>query len=131
MQLFLKRQREESAGVMLSDSPMNQETETYVYANVFPDNAFATADITGVQCTIDRNSIQNRFCQNCLDTINTLWFTIQPTAEYAIISFEDQTIQSLLNVHPWFSAGNYGIDVEFKVSGDIDLLIHYFASRYE
>lgn len=122
---------EEPAGVMISDSMTDQETETYVHANIFPDNAFAKVDMTGVQYSIDRKSIQNHLCQTCLDTINTMWFTTQPPAEYAIISFENQTIQPLLNAHPWFSAGNYGIDCEFKDSGEIDLLIHYCPSRYE
>lgn len=122
---------EEPSGVMLSDSLMNQETETYVHAYIFPDNAFATVDMTGVQYTIDRNNIQNHLCQTCLDSINSLWFTGQPPAEYAVVSFEEKTIQPLLNAHPWFSAGNYGIDCEFKEDGAIDLLVHYSPNRYE
>lgn len=122
---------EEPAGVMLSDGLMNQETETYVHANIFPDNAYASVDMTGVQYAIDRDSVQGRLCQTCLDSINNLWFTTQPPAEYAVVSFEDRTIQPLLNAHPWFSAGNYGIDCEFKEDGAIDLLVHYCPNRYE
>ena len=44
--------------------------------------------------------------------------------QYAIVSFENRTIQPLRNAHPWFSAGNYGIDCEFKNNGNIDLLVH-------
>lgn len=122
---------EEPAGVMLSDGLMDQETETYVHADIFPDNAFATVDMTGVQYAIDRDSIQSRLCQNCLDSINILWFTTQPPAEYAVISFEDRTIRPLLNSHPWFASGNFGIDCEFKDEGAIDLLIHYSPNRYD
>lgn len=122
---------EEPAGVMLSDSLIKQETETYVHANIFPDNAFATVDMTGVQYAIDRKFIQSRLCQTCLDSINSLWFTTQPPAEYAVVSFEQKTIQPLLNAHPWFSAGNYGIDCEFRDDGTIDLLVHYCPNRYE
>ena len=32
--------------------------------------------------------------------------------------------------YPWFSAGDYGVDCEFKDDGKIDLLIHYCPSRY-
>lgn len=122
---------EEPAGVMMTGGLMKQETETYVHAYMFPDNAYARIDLTGVQYAIDRDSIQTRLCQNCLDSINNLWFTTQPPAEFAVVSFEEKTIQPILNAYPWFGAGNYGIDCEFKVEGTIDLLIHYCPNRYE
>ena len=37
----------------------------------------------------------------------------------------------LLNAHPWFAAGNYGVDCEFKEEGEIDLLVYYCPNRYE
>lgn len=122
---------QEPAGVMLSCGIMDEESETYAHAYVFPDRAYATIQITGVQYAIDRDLIQNRLCQTCLDSINDLWFTNQPPAEYAVISFEERTIQPLLNALPWFAAGNYGVDCEFKEEGKIDLLIHYCPNRYE
>lgn len=122
---------QEPAGVMLSSGLIDQKSDTYAHAYVFPDNAYASVQITGVQYAIDRDLIQSRLCQTCLDSINSLWFTTMPPAEYAIISFEDHTIQPLLNAHPWFSAGNFGIDCEFKDEGAIDLLIHYCPNRYE
>ena len=67
----------------------------------------------------------------CLDSINSLWFTTQPPAEYAVVSFEDKTIQPPLNAHPWFAAGNFGVDCDFKDDGAIDLLMHYCPTRYE
>lgn len=121
---------QEPAGVMLSSGIMDEESETYAHAYVFPDRAYATLQITGIQYAIDRDLIQNRLCQTCLDSINDLWFTNQPPAEYAVISFEERTIQPLLNAHPWFAAGNYGVDCEFKEEGKIDLLIHYCPNRY-
>lgn len=122
---------EEPAGVMIRDSLMDLEAERYVYAMIFPDNAYAMVDMSGVCYAIDRDSVQSRLCQNCLDSINGMAFTTQPPVEYAVISFEEKTIQPLLNTHPWFSAGNYGIDCEFKDDGAIDLLIHYCPSRYD
>ena len=68
---------EEPAGVMLSCGIMDEEADTYAHAYVFPDNAYATLQITWVQYAIDRDLIQNRLCQNCLDSINNLWFTTQ------------------------------------------------------
>ena len=122
---------EEPAGVMQTSSLIDQETERYVHAFIFPDNAYACVDLSGVQYAINRELIQSKLCQDCLDSINSLWFTTQPPAEYAVISFADKTIQPLLNAHPWFASGNYGIDCEFKDNGEIDLLIHYAPNRYE
>ena len=123
--------KEELAGVMLSCGIVDEEADTYAHAYCFPDNAYARVQITGVQYSIDRKLIQSRLCQNCLDSINDLWFTDQPPAEYAVISFENRTVQPLLNAHSWFAAGNFGIDCEFKENGAIDLLIHYCPNRYE
>lgn len=120
----------EPAGVMQKSSLIDQETERYVHATVFPGNAFATVELFGVQYDIDRDSIQSHLCQNCLDSINSMWFTTHPPAEYAIVSFEERTVQPLLNAHPWFSSGKYGIDCEFKQNGKVYLLIHYAVNPY-
>lgn len=120
---------EEPAGFMSSSGMSNEETESHAHAYCFPDNAYADVQLSGVQYAIDRDSVQNHLCQTCLDSINGLWFTDMPPAEYAIVSFENRTIQPLLNAHPWFSAGSYGIDCEFDGDGKIDLLIHYIAPR--
>lgn len=122
---------EEPAGYMSSGGLIDNEAESYVHAYCFPDNAYADVQLSGVQYAVDRDAVQNHLCQTCLDSINNLWFTDQPPAEFAIISFEDRTIQPLLNAHPWFSAGNFGIDCQFEEAGKIDLLVHYIASRYE
>lgn len=121
---------EEKAGYMFSVGLVDEEADTYAHAYCFPDNAYARLHITGVQYAIDRDSVQNRLCQKCLDSINDLWFTDQPPAEYAVISFENRTIRPLLNSHPWFAAGNYGIDCEFGGDGMIDILIHYCPNRF-
>ena len=122
---------EELAGYMTSSGMSDEATESYVHAYCFPDNAYANVQISGVQYAIDRDAVQNHLCQSCLDSINDLWFTDQPPAEYAVISFEDRTIQPLLNAHPWFAAGNFGVDCDFNSEGRIDLLVHYCPSRYE
>lgn len=119
----------EPAGYMSSNGLIDKELETYVHAYSHPDHAYADVQLTGVRYAIDRDSVQNHLCQVCLDSINSLWFTDQPPAEFAIVSFEDRTIQPLLNAHPWFAAGNFGVDCEFKDNGSIDLLIHYIANK--
>ena len=121
---------EESAGYMSSIGLSDKEADSYAHAYCFTDNAYASVQITGVKYAIDRDVIQSRLCQTCLDSINELWFTTQAPAEYAVISFEERTIQPLLNAHPWFAAGNFGVDCEFKDNGAIDLLIHYCPKHY-
>ena len=122
---------EEVAGYMQTSSLIDKENGSCVYAYTFPDNGYANVSLTGVQYAIDRNSVQNHLCQTCLGSINSLRFTDKPPAEYAIISFEDRTVRPLLNATKWFSAGNFGVDCEFKSEEKIDLLIHYCPSRYE
>lgn len=91
---------EEPAGYMSSSGMSNEKTESYVHAYCHPDNAYADVQLSRVQYAIDRDSVQNHLCQTCLDSINDLWFTDMPPAEYAIVSFENRTIQPLLNAHP-------------------------------
>lgn len=122
---------EEPAGYMSSSGLIDKEADTYAHAYCFPDNAYASVQITGAQYSIDRESIRNHLCQICLDTINDLWFSGNAPAEYAIVSFSERTFRPLVECYPWFFAGNYGIDCEFKDDGAIDLLIHYCPSRYE
>lgn len=121
---------EEPAGVLSSNSMIDADEETYVHAYVDSDRAYAHLQLTGVKYEIDRESIECHLCQICLDSINSLWSTTQPPAEFAVISFADRTIQPLLNAYPWFSAGNFGVDCEFKPDGAIGLLVHYCPNRY-
>ena len=121
---------EKPAGFMSSGGMPKDDAGSFAHAFCFPDNGYADAQIFDAQYVIDRDSVQSHLCQTCLDSINDLWFTDQPPAEYAIISFEDRTIRPLLKAYPWFSAGNYGVDCEFKEDGKIDLLVHDCPTRY-
>ena len=122
---------EEPAGYMSGSSLIDEKAESYVHAYCHPDNAYAHVQFSSVQYAIDRESVQTHLCQTCLDSFNDLWFTDMPPAEYAVASFENRTIQPLLNAHPLFCAGNFGIDCAFKTDGAIDLLVHYCPPRYE
>ena len=110
-------------GVMFSGGMENAHAFTH------PDSAFADVELSNVEYEIDRKTVQEHLCQTCLDRINGLHFTTQPPAEFAVISYEERTIQLLLHNRPWFSAGNFGIDCEFRDNGEIDLLVHYIAYR--
>ena len=119
---------EEVAGYMQSSHLSGEDT--YAHAFTHPDNGYSHVQITGVQYSIDRESVQSHLCQSCLDTINDMWFSGEAPAEYAVINFTERTIRPLVSCYTWFSAGNYGVDCEFKDNGAIDLLIHYCPNRY-
>lgn len=121
----------EPAGVMEISGIIDNSQKSYANASAFPDNGFARVQITGVQYRIDRDKIQRHLCQQCLDSINEMWFNGNYPAEYGVISFSENTIQPLLKSHPWFSAGNFGIDCEFKENDEIGILIHYCPNQYE
>jgi len=114
---------EQPIGVMFSNRIPN------AHAYIHPDSAFADVKLSGVEYEIDRDAVQNHLCQACLDRINSLLFTAQPPAEFAVISYEERTIQPLLRNRPWFASGSFGVDCEFREDGEIDLLIHYIAYR--
>ena len=118
---------EEEAGYML----MRGNEDSSVHSFSFPDNAYASVQISNVNYEINRDTIQRYLCQACLDSINEIWFDEDSPAEYAILSFEDRTIRPLVNSCTWFLSGNFGIDCEFKENGDIGLLVHYCLPRYK
>lgn len=120
---------EEIAGYMQT-SHLSIE-DTHVHAYTHPDNGYAHVQITGVQYSFDRESVQSHLCQSCLDSFNDLSISGDSPAEYAIVSFAERTIRPIVKCYPWFSSGDYGIDCECKDDGAIDLLIHYCPNRYK
>lgn len=73
---------EEVAGYMQTNHLSGEDT--YAHAYTHPDNGYAHVQITGVQYSIDREAVQSHLCQNCLNTINDLWFSEDAPAENAI-----------------------------------------------
>ena len=122
------RQLIESTAGYMQTSGMPGDNNAYTFT--FPDNGYAQVHIKDVEYSINRNNIQKSLCQNCLDAINNLHFSDHAPAEYAVISFSDHTIRPLMKNTPWFAAGNFGVDCEFKENGEIDLLVHYCPVRY-
>lgn len=119
----------EPAGVMVSGGM--HEDDTYVNTFTFPDEGYAQVDITKLDYEFNREVVQSKLCQTCLDSINDLWFGDYPPAEIAIVSLEERKLHGLVDTCPWFSVGEFGVDCEYEENGDIDLLIHYIASRYK
>lgn len=119
---------EEIAGYMQSSHLLGEKS--YVHAYTFPDNGYAHVQITGLQYTVHRSTIQERLCQECLDTINELAIPGKAPAEYAIICFSDRTIHPLMSCYTQFSTRNYSIDCEFKDNGSINLVVHYTPICY-
>lgn len=115
----------DQAGYMSTTAIFDSKTGSSANAFAFPDEGFAQVQISNAQYEIDRNKVQKHFCQSCLDLLNKT-LTESPIAEYAVISFEEQTLHPLTESHPWFSAGNYGVDCEFGEK--TKLLVHYLRS---
>lgn len=101
-----------------------------VNAYTFPDRGYSQVRITDVQYAVDREIIQNRLCQTCLDAFNSMYFFGNAPAEYAVVNFADRVFRPLIKCYPWFLAGNFGVDCEFGDNSTIDLLIHYSPNRY-
>lgn len=53
---------EEPAGYMTSGGLYDEEADTYVHAYSFPDNAYASIQISGVKYAIDRDVVQSHLC---------------------------------------------------------------------
>lgn len=76
------------AGVMQISG---METEIgWVHASVFLDRGYADVDISGVEYSIDWDSVQNNLCQTCLDSIKSEWFGEDPPAELAVVSYMEK-----------------------------------------
>ena len=118
----------EPAGVMIRDGMY--DNDTYVNSVTFPDEGYSQVEITNLAYELDRELVQSKLCQTCLDSINDLWFGDLPPSEFAVVSLKERTIHGLVDTCPWFSVGEFGVDCEYEEDGDIDLLIHCIALRY-
>ena len=119
---------EEVAGYMQSGHLSGEDS--YVHAFSFPDNGYAHVQITGLQYAIDRASVQEHLCQECLDAFNELDIPVKAPAEYAIVSFAERTIHPLMSCYTQLSIRNYNIDCEFMDNGSINLVVYYAPIRY-
>lgn len=119
----------EKSGVMTTGGM--SEKDTYVHCFVFPDNGYASVELKGLTYSINREMVESKLCSDCLDAINGTWFGDNPPAECAIVNLKERTIDLLVDSRPWFSAGEFGIDCEYKEEGDIDLLVHIISNRFE
>ena len=113
------------AGVMQSAGIQN------VHAYVHPDRGYANVQISSVEYDTERDSVQNRLCQNCLDTLNGEWYGDEPPTEFAVVNFADKTVEAMMPSKTGFGSGNYYVDCEYNDDGKIDLLIFHCPPRYQ
>lgn len=118
---------DKAAGYMQSSHLSGKDSSVHAY--IFPDQGDAYVQITGLHHTIDRTTIQEQLCQECLDTFNELIVPDKEPVEYAIVCYADRAIHPLMSCYTWVSAGNYGIDCEFEGNGSINLVINYCPTR--
>ncbi len=108
------------------------ETENgWLNSMTFPDRGYASVQIRNVAYSINRDSVQNHLCQSCLDTINDMWFSGDPPAEFAVARPAAAEFRLLIKNSPGFQIGDYYVDCDCKENGNIDLLIAYLPVRFE
>lgn len=115
---------EETAGYMQSSHLSGEDS--FVHAFTFPDNGYAHVQITGLQYTIDRTSVQERLCQECLDTVNKLVIPGKAPAEYAIVCFADRSLQTIMSEYTSLILGKYHIECKNKENGAIELTFQHY-----
>lgn len=107
------------------------ETENgWLNSMTFPDRGYTSAQIPNVAYSINRDSVQNHLCQSCLDTINDMWFSGDPPAEFAVAHLATAEFRPLIRNSTGFQMGDYYVHCEFNEDGNIRLLIAYLPVRY-
>lgn len=108
------------------------ETENgWLNSMTVPDRGYASVQIRNVAYAINRDSVENHLCQSCLDTINDMWFSGDPPAEFAVAHLAAAEFRPLIKNSPGFQMGDYYVDCDCKENGNIDLLIVYLPVRFE
>ncbi len=108
------------------------ETENgWLSSMTFPDRGYASVQIRNVAYAINRDSVENHLCQSCLDTINEMWFSGNPPAEFAVAHLATAEFRPLIKNNTGFQMGDYFVDCDYKENGNIDLLIAYLPVRFE
>ena len=118
----------EEFGILESDGLYRDDT--YANSMTDPDRGYCSIQITKVKYKIDRKAVQTHLCEDCIQTMNCVYWSEEEPPEFAIINFNDRTIQPLDRALTWFFSGNFGIDCEYKENGDINLLIAYLPPRW-
>ena len=119
----------ESLGIMESSGLYRDDT--YVNSMTHPDRGYASVEITSVKYKIDRTSIQTHLCENCIQSMNCVYWSEEAPPEFAVVNFSEKTIRPLDKALTWFFSGNFGISCEYEEDGDIDLLIAYLPPRWK
>lgn len=135
--LPLRINRYNDSGDIISDKFGILETaglyrdDTYVNSITDPDRGYTSIQITKVKYMVDRKAVQTNLCEECIESMNGVYWCSENPPEYAIINFKERTIRPLEKSLTWFFSGNYGINCEYKENGNIDLLIVYLPLRWD
>ncbi len=108
------------------------ETETgWLNSMTLPDHGYASVQIPNVAYSISRDSVENHLCQSCLDTINDMWFSGNPPAEFAVAHLATKEFRPLIESNIGFQMEDYLVHCEFRENDEIRLLIAYLPVRYD
>lgn len=84
------------------------ENDTYINSRSQPDKGYATVEITSLDYEVDRELVQKKLCQACLDVINKDWYSGEPLSEFAVIGLKDRSIYPLHATRAWVAVGQFG-----------------------
>lgn len=112
------------------------ETENgWLNSMTFPDRGYSSVQIPNVTYSINRDSVQNHLCQSCLDTINDIWFSGNPPAEFAVLHLATAEFRPLIKNSTGFQMEDFFVHCDFNDDSDeksnIRLLIAYLPARFE
>lgn len=79
---------------------------------------------------MDRELVQKKLCQTCLDVFNKDWYSGEPLSVFAVIGLKDRSIHPLHKTRAWVAVGQFGVNCEYEADGDIDMLVHCIDNRY-
>ena len=66
--------------------------DTYVNAMTDPDRRYASIQITKAKYVVDRKAVQTHLCEECIESMNGVYWCSENPPEYAIINFKERTI---------------------------------------
>ena len=94
------------------------------------DRGYCHVTISNTGFEINRDLIQDRLCQDCLDGLNTDLKWGGTPSGFAVVNYKDRTIHPIVSSTISFGTGDYLVDCHFKDSNEIRLLIALLPNRY-
>lgn len=117
---------QEPTGVLVSDCLKCEDS--WLHSMTDPDRGYSHIDISNVTGSIDKEAVQSKLCQKCLDQVNEVFTWGQPV-EYAFVSFKDGLIRPMTESISWFTFGAYSVHSVIEEQ-KMNLKVNYCPNRF-